>query len=67
MVADASRPAARQPAPIGCQPAVTGVAAQAPYASVRDVRITVSSTALVQSILGAIQAYAGLRRPEWLG
>ena len=35
-----------------------------PYGTVR---ITVSSTALVQSILGAIQAYAGLRRPEWLG
>jgi transcriptional regulator with XRE-family HTH domain len=30
-------------------------------------RIAVSSTALVQSILGAIQAYAALERPEWLG
>lgn len=28
--------------------------------------IVVSSTALVQSILGAIQAYAALRRPDWL-
>ena len=30
-------------------------------------RITVSSTELTQSIFGAIQAYAGLYRPEWLG
>jgi hypothetical protein len=30
-------------------------------------RITVSSTALVQNILGAIQAYAAVQRPEWLG
>ena len=35
-----------------------------PYGTVR---ITVSSTALVQSVLGSIQAYAGLQRPEWLG
>ena len=30
-------------------------------------RITVSSTELTQSIFGAIQAYAGVYRPEWLG
>ncbi len=30
-------------------------------------RIAVSSTALVQSVLGAIQAYAALQKPEWLG
>jgi transcriptional regulator with XRE-family HTH domain len=30
-------------------------------------RITVSSTELTQSMFGAIQAYAGLSRPEWLG
>ena len=35
-----------------------------PYGTVR---ITVSSTPLVQSIFGALQAYAGLQRPEWLG
>jgi hypothetical protein len=29
--------------------------------------IVVSSTALVQSVLGAIQAFAGLQKPEWLG
>jgi hypothetical protein len=29
--------------------------------------LVVSSTALVQSIFGAIQAYAGLQRPAWLG
>ena len=29
--------------------------------------IVVSSTALVQSVLGAVQAYAGLQRPDWLG
>jgi len=31
------------------------------------VRVSVSSTFLVQSIFGAIQTYAGLRRSEWLG
>jgi AraC-like DNA-binding protein len=31
------------------------------------VRVAVSSTFIVQSIFGAIQAYAGLRRSEWLG
>ena len=30
------------------------------------VRITVFSTAIVQSIFGAIQEYAGIDRPEWL-
>ena len=35
-----------------------------PYGTVR---VTVSSTALVQNILGAIQAYAAVQRPEWLG
>jgi transposase-like protein len=30
-------------------------------------RLAVSSTAVVQSIYGAIQEYAGLDRPEWLG
>ncbi len=35
-----------------------------PYGTVR---ITVSSTFIVQSIFGAIQAYAGLQRSEWLG
>jgi transposase-like protein len=30
-------------------------------------RLTVSSTAIVQSIYGAIQEYAGIDRPEWLG
>jgi transcriptional regulator with XRE-family HTH domain len=35
-----------------------------PYGTVR---IVVSSTALVQNIFGAIQAYAGLQRPNWLG
>jgi len=35
-----------------------------PYGTVR---ISVSSTALAQSIFGALQAYAGLWRPEWLG
>ena len=30
-------------------------------------RFEISSTDLVQSIFGAIQAYAGLSRPEWLG
>lgn len=29
--------------------------------------IVVSSTALIQSILGAIQAYAGLQKDQWLG
>ena len=29
-------------------------------------RLAVSSTAIVQSIYGAIQAYAGCARPEWL-
>jgi transposase-like protein len=29
--------------------------------------VVVSSTALVQSIFGAIQTYAGLQRPDWLG
>ncbi len=35
-----------------------------PYGTVR---IVVSSTALVQSVFGAIQAYAALQRPSWLG
>jgi hypothetical protein len=30
-------------------------------------RLSVSSTALVQSIFGAIQEYGGFERPEWLG
>jgi hypothetical protein len=30
------------------------------------VRVTVNSTAIVQSIYGAIQEYAGIERPEWL-
>ncbi len=30
-------------------------------------RIAVASTAVVQSIYGAIQEYAGIDRPEWLG
>jgi hypothetical protein len=30
-------------------------------------RLTVASTAVVQSIYGAIQEYAGIDRPEWLG
>jgi transcriptional regulator with XRE-family HTH domain len=30
------------------------------------VRLAVSSTFIVQSIYGAIQAYAGVERPEWL-
>jgi hypothetical protein len=30
-------------------------------------RLSVSSTAVVQSIYGAIQEYAGFDRPEWLG
>jgi hypothetical protein len=30
-------------------------------------RLSVSSTALVQSIFGAIQEYAGFDRPEWVG
>jgi hypothetical protein len=30
-------------------------------------RLAVSSTAVVQSIYGAIQEYAGFDRPEWLG
>lgn len=30
------------------------------------VRITVFSTAIIQSIYGAIQEYAGIDRPEWL-
>jgi AcrR family transcriptional regulator len=30
-------------------------------------RLAVSSTAVVQSIYGAIQEYAGIDRPEWLG
>ena len=30
-------------------------------------RISVYSTAIVQSIYGAIQEYAGIDRPEWLG
>jgi hypothetical protein len=30
-------------------------------------RLSVSSTAIVQSIYGAIQEYAGIDRPEWLG
>jgi transposase-like protein len=34
-----------------------------PYGTVR---LTVSSTFVVQSILGAIQAYAGIDRPAWL-
>ena len=35
-----------------------------PYGTVR---ISVSSTFIVQSVFGAIEAYAGLQRPEWLG
>jgi hypothetical protein len=31
------------------------------------VRLRVSSTFIVQSIYGAIQAYASIERPEWLG
>jgi hypothetical protein len=31
------------------------------------VRLRVSSTFIVQSIYGAIQAYASIDRPEWLG
>ena len=34
-----------------------------PYGTVR---LTVSSTFVVQSIFGAIQAYAGIDRPAWL-
>lgn len=30
-------------------------------------RLAVASTAVVQSIYGAIQEYAGIDRPEWLG
>lgn len=30
-------------------------------------RLVVSDTAVVQSIYGAIQEYAGFNRPEWLG
>jgi len=30
-------------------------------------RVVVHSTALVQSLYGAIQEYAGVERPEWLG
>jgi hypothetical protein len=29
-------------------------------------RVTVYSTAIVQSIYGAIQEYAGIERPEWV-
>ena len=29
-------------------------------------RVVVNSTAIVQSIYGAIQEYAGIERPEWL-
>ena len=29
-------------------------------------RVTVHSTAIVQSIYGAIQEYAGIERPEWV-
>jgi hypothetical protein len=29
-------------------------------------RVTVNSTAIVQSIYGAIQQYAGIERPEWV-
>ena len=35
-----------------------------PYGTVR---LAVCSTFVVQSILGAIQAYAGFERPDWLG
>jgi hypothetical protein len=35
-----------------------------PYGTVR---VCVHSTAVVQSIYGAIQEYAGFERPEWLG
>jgi hypothetical protein len=28
--------------------------------------VTVNSTAIVQSIYGAIQHYAGIERPEWV-
>ena len=30
-------------------------------------RLSVHSTAVVQSIFGAIQEYGGFKRPEWLG
>ena len=30
------------------------------------VSVTVNSTAIVQSIYGAIQEYAGIERPEWI-
>ena len=30
-------------------------------------RVTVCSTFLVQSIYGALQAYGGFERPDWLG
>jgi hypothetical protein len=29
-------------------------------------RVTVHSTAIVQSIYGAIEQYAGIERPEWV-
>jgi hypothetical protein len=35
-----------------------------PYGTVR---LVVHSTAMVQSIYGAIQEYGGFERPEWLG
>jgi hypothetical protein len=35
-----------------------------PYGTVR---VCVHSTAIVQSIYGAIQEYGGFERPEWLG
>ena len=35
-----------------------------PYGTVR---VVVHTTALVQSIYGAIQEYGGFERPEWLG
>jgi hypothetical protein len=32
----------------------------------RTARVTVHSTAIVQSIYGVIQQYAGIERPEWV-
>jgi hypothetical protein len=48
------------------QPRFTRVALAAQRPRLRTASVTVNSTAIVQSIYGAIQHYAGIERPEWV-
>jgi hypothetical protein len=68
VVAGAPRAAGHVSASGHGQPPLVGVTAPAGQCpAVRTARVCLYSTFVVQSIYGAIQEYAGIDRPEWLG